>query len=114
MIRRPPRSTRTDTLFPYTTLFRSISQNLSRYRSSISCICRSTAMSYLPAIPTHTLQQTPTQRHAVRMLWLGPSKRQRAPSLTSQHFVADLAQHQQPPATELEYYTCAAERKSVG
>src|SRR3546814_7306832 len=29
MIRRPPRSTRTDTLFPYTTLFRS-----SDYRSS--------------------------------------------------------------------------------
>src|SRR3546814_6664980 len=28
MIRRPPRSTRTDTLFPYTTLFRSVSQNV--------------------------------------------------------------------------------------
>src|SRR3546814_17865139 len=27
MIRRPPRSTRTDTLFPYTTLFRSLVQN---------------------------------------------------------------------------------------
>src|SRR3546814_5236731 len=27
MIRRPPRSTRTDTLFPYTTLFRSIVEN---------------------------------------------------------------------------------------
>src|SRR3546814_2324582 len=27
MIRRPPRSTRTDTLFPYTTLFRSTSSN---------------------------------------------------------------------------------------
>src|SRR3546814_18519196 len=27
MIRRPPRSTRTDTLFPYTTLFRSTTQN---------------------------------------------------------------------------------------
>src|SRR3546814_4181830 len=26
MIRRPPRSTRTDTLFPYTTLFRSVLQ----------------------------------------------------------------------------------------
>src|SRR3546814_16587049 len=25
MLRRPPRSTRTDTLFPYTTLFRSVS-----------------------------------------------------------------------------------------
>src|SRR3546814_8754447 len=28
MIRRPPRSTRTDTLFPYTTLFRSSSRNI--------------------------------------------------------------------------------------
>src|SRR3546814_11617333 len=27
MIRRPPRSTRTDTLFPYTTLFRSLRQS---------------------------------------------------------------------------------------
>src|SRR3546814_6743685 len=27
MIRRPPRSTRTDTLFPYTTLFRSVELN---------------------------------------------------------------------------------------
>src|SRR3546814_3972578 len=31
MIRRPPRSTRTDTLFPYTTLFRSLKVN---YRGS--------------------------------------------------------------------------------
>src|SRR3546814_3923724 len=30
MIRRPPRSTRTDTLFPYTTLFRSFGQALRR------------------------------------------------------------------------------------
>src|SRR3546814_16161895 len=30
MIRRPPRSTRTDTLFPYTTLFRSESLRLQR------------------------------------------------------------------------------------
>src|SRR3546814_20210742 len=28
MIRRPPRSTRTDTLFPYTTLFRSVGRRL--------------------------------------------------------------------------------------
>src|SRR3546814_11083579 len=36
MIRRPPRSTRTDTLFPYTTLFRSFDQT-----SSISpAMCR--------------------------------------------------------------------------
>src|SRR3546814_17661496 len=34
MIRRPPRSTRTDTLFPYTTLFRSANQK--RYRNLAS------------------------------------------------------------------------------
>src|SRR3546814_2551637 len=32
MIRRPPRSTRTDTLFPYTTLFRSINTDLAQDR----------------------------------------------------------------------------------
>src|SRR3546814_20247792 len=31
MIRRPPRSTRTDTLFPYTTLFRSLADDDPRY-----------------------------------------------------------------------------------
>src|SRR3546814_15439591 len=34
MIRRPPRSTRTDTLFPYTTLFRSIS-SLNYWRTNL-------------------------------------------------------------------------------
>src|SRR3546814_4686162 len=32
MIRRPPRSTRTDTLFPYTTLFRSIEARMQKSR----------------------------------------------------------------------------------
>src|SRR3546814_4978361 len=45
MIRRPPRSTRTDTLFPYTTLFRSV--NLPRHRR--------------PA-PGNQLRQQPAQR----------------------------------------------------
>src|SRR3546814_20292246 len=36
MIRRPPRSTRTDTLFPYTTLFRSRLGGASRRRSANS------------------------------------------------------------------------------
>src|SRR3546814_16454402 len=31
MIRRPPRSTRTDTLFPYTTLFRSLRGNIAAH-----------------------------------------------------------------------------------
>src|SRR3546814_1389125 len=36
MIRRPPRSTRTDTLFPYTTLFRSVSRELQRKLGELS------------------------------------------------------------------------------
>src|SRR3546814_4710579 len=35
MIRRPPRSTRTDTLFPYTTLFRSPSARFWLWRNSV-------------------------------------------------------------------------------
>src|SRR3546814_3296744 len=40
MIRRPPRSTRTDTLFPYTTLFRSAKLSLSKQtlQSSLTSI----------------------------------------------------------------------------
>src|SRR3546814_9090595 len=34
MIRRPPRATRTDTLFPYTTLFRSLPPHAARRRHS--------------------------------------------------------------------------------
>src|SRR3546814_15517716 len=37
MIRRPPRSTRTDTLFPYTTLFRSFVQAIGRSRGGPTC-----------------------------------------------------------------------------
>src|SRR3546814_726845 len=38
MIRRPPRSTRTDTLFPYTTLFRS--RHRRRHRHHLVCRTR--------------------------------------------------------------------------
>src|SRR3546814_4953008 len=43
MIRRPPRSTRTDTLFPYTTLFRSCGRRIGRARTTAitgSSTCR--------------------------------------------------------------------------
>src|SRR3546814_8373348 len=53
MRRRPPRSTRTDTLFPYTTLFRSDSR----------------------AGPTGRLRRRPSRRRAVRHK--GPSPRYR-------------------------------------
>src|SRR3546814_7360303 len=37
MIRRPPRSTRTDTLFPYTTLFRSVRSRDEKMAAAIAC-----------------------------------------------------------------------------
>src|SRR3546814_6152017 len=37
MIRRPPRSTRTDTLFPYTTLFRSAGSGTQPYERNSCC-----------------------------------------------------------------------------
>src|SRR3546814_6884492 len=40
MIRRPPRSTRTDTLFPYTTLFRSPGGRAGRRRLDTAYRCR--------------------------------------------------------------------------
>src|SRR3546814_4058596 len=41
MIRRPPRSTRTDTLFPYTTLFRSLKSTDGHYRTKLIQSCQS-------------------------------------------------------------------------
>src|SRR3546814_1692353 len=49
MIRRPPRSTRTDTLFPYTTLFRSAARRWSRAPRSDACCCCSTGWATCPA-----------------------------------------------------------------
>src|SRR3546814_15396199 len=40
MIRRPPRSTRTDTLFPYTTLFRSCNARIGTNRRSRAAVVR--------------------------------------------------------------------------
>src|SRR3546814_2047059 len=51
MIRRPPRSTRTDTLFPYTTLFRSPERPWPRLRASSSAnpiYCRGSHSAHAP------------------------------------------------------------------
>src|SRR3546814_3255073 len=70
MIRRPPRSTRTDTLFPYTTLFRSqgvahrhlvhVLQDLARHRADIR-----TAMAAYFSFVAHAAQRH-THELAVR------------------------------------------------
>src|SRR3546814_8906178 len=52
MIRRPPRSTRTDTLFPYTTLFRSCSCRRLRPRCW-GWSCRSASATWWPPEAAH-------------------------------------------------------------
>src|SRR3546814_1598836 len=54
MIRRPPRSTRTDTLFPYTTLFRSLEQSQRQNPLSVELLV-SSAKRYL-AKPEYRIQ----------------------------------------------------------
>src|SRR3546814_14783731 len=46
MIRRPPRSTRTDTLFPYTTLFRSLTLGLAEARAAQDIVIGVNALDY--------------------------------------------------------------------
>src|SRR3546814_3362614 len=48
MMRRPPRSTRTDTLFPYTTLFRSLRKGLADPRGNLALVYLAMADRYRP------------------------------------------------------------------
>src|SRR3546814_18507830 len=63
MIRRPPRSTRTDTLFPYTTLFRSLYQGRSyksyRGMGSVGAMARGSADRYFQQGVSEALKLVP-------------------------------------------------------
>src|SRR3546814_16119854 len=69
MIRRPPRSTRTDTLFPYTTLFRSRTTRLPkkcRRKKCRSRKCRSKSRHPLLRPPMNRLPKPLPQRRRIR------------------------------------------------
>src|SRR3546814_8953885 len=59
MIRRPPRSTRTDTLFPYTTLFRSPARPLYRRQSRR---VNETGQGTMPRVDFYRLTRDPIER----------------------------------------------------
>src|SRR3546814_13904368 len=50
MLRRPPRFTRTDTLFPYTTLFRSLALDLRRRQPGVAALDDEAADRVAPVI----------------------------------------------------------------
>src|SRR3546814_20657481 len=56
MIRRPPRSTRTDTLFPYTTLFRSA--DLASFRPAAGATTEVPCGAEISDMPTYTITWT--------------------------------------------------------
>src|SRR3546814_4525019 len=72
MIRRPPRSTRTDTLFPYTTLFRSpsVSTRPPKVQSTI-------AAAHVPAAPAAAAAPPPAVRAIARRSTVPPPTRAR-------------------------------------
>src|SRR3546814_9700930 len=67
MIRRPPRSTRTDTLFPYTTLFRS-KWKIDAASTALACPSRIPATrSSSPPTPPDAITGTDTESAIVRI-----------------------------------------------
>src|SRR3546814_3268336 len=66
MIRRPPRSTRTDTLFPYTTLFRSMSTGFERSAAS-SRASRSSAAAAISGMDRRSEEHTSELQSLMRI-----------------------------------------------
>src|SRR3546814_2450281 len=68
MIRRPPRSTRTDTLFPYTTLFRSCAPVVT-YSRSVKAHCINTDNRLIPAQRLQCPLKHQCQEQTYRVSW---------------------------------------------
>src|SRR3546814_17576205 len=70
MIRRPPRSTRTDTLFPYTTLFRSLAQLVDRFpdRLDLAKLAGDEALPAKAGIDAHHQQQVDVFQYVIEHL----------------------------------------------
>src|SRR3546814_9031091 len=66
MIRPPPRSTRTDTLFPYTTLFRSLRKSSRSHQNRNSNVADNEKSAALAYRLTHIPQEVPMAEPAVR------------------------------------------------
>src|SRR3546814_13795957 len=99
MIRRPPRSTRTDTLFPYTTLFRSyptMGEGRGKAERHKAASCRRVpGISRSPRILADTRGYRPqavplVQKNCTEMLRLFS---RRLPELTKNHAIEELTDH---------------------
>src|SRR3546814_4015790 len=88
MIRRPPRSTRTDTLFPYTTLFRScIGPDARREQRNVQLRCLASAFAMKqcggnPRSEEHTSELQSLMRISYAVFCLKKKKKEKSPSIT--------------------------------
>src|SRR3546814_11346759 len=107
MIRRPPRSTRTDTLFPYTTLFRSsgLAREASEAATSDACPAR--------GVPKPAIAPTPVEEAAASFLTNGyaaVAAKVRAPGQASDSVRLSAAASLSPAVTKICYKPPAAKR----
>src|SRR3546814_3422852 len=91
MIRRPPRSTRTDTLFPYTTLFRSPARNSDRRLRDRDDACHLHPPGESDPPPRHGPRPSVSARRIMRgTTRQGPSNRERAAAARSEEHTSEL------------------------
>src|SRR3546814_2357299 len=81
MRRRPPRSTRTDTLFPYTTLFRSRDLIVAPAKYPVHCLANGD-----PVAP----EAVPTRLKRIETNFPGPQTDGRAPCSRSEEHTSEL------------------------
>src|SRR3546814_20636212 len=88
MIRRPPRSTSTDTLFPYTTLFRSPTNVTGREFAAEAAPAKARARE-TPAQRLHSKDRHPHEVHECALpcllCWSPPPFHRRSPSTPMKH-----------------------------
>src|SRR3546814_10606610 len=106
MIRRPPRSTRTDTLFPYTTLFRSASiLRIAIHANPEPIGARQTMMPFHRSAPRseeHTSELQPTMRIAYAVFCLKKKTTSRSKKVSHQQYVACLPLTHQDNASTID------------
>src|SRR3546814_19509403 len=88
MIRRPPRSTRTDTLFPYTTLFRSVRGDMPAER--LDNIAEPILRDHAMRSEEHTSELQSLMRNLVCRLLLEKKKYTSCPFISSHNPIQSL------------------------
>src|SRR3546814_16012415 len=98
MIRRPPRSTRTDTLFPYTTLFRSLAP--AGHRALLDAYARADTGAVAAA---HTAWRAAEEKLAAARAAVSEAERDRQ---WPEHWVAELRPLAAPPGEKRDSAGC--------